>query len=621
MEVSVAFTNLAEIPAPEGAEDWEPTMVNVLPVEERAEFVTLDIKILRPALLIFNKTDTHTCSRLIVDHMKVSFQNMTLKGGINSHGSNMVFNNCTISGDNGKTDYLICVSNGGVCKVDGCVLENSEFFGIGADEGSSCDVSNTVIRNCGESLVSAVNASVTLTNCVLRKSKSDLIVVEGGHLRVQHTTMSESECFAIFSCEMSDVLIENSTCENNAHGGLAARKSNQNEIVDSLITDSNDTSVLLEEASVVLQRVKITKCNGNGVNAQDHSHVVMEDCVITETKWPSAAFCGGSEAFVRNTVMEMSEMSGFVVRDDSKVTMDYCVVKNCVEDGARICDSLDVVCQHMIFSDCGYTGAVVSDGARAKLIDCVFSGGFESAINVYGGSFAMCRNITILGPMKQAIWVHLGGSVHMNRVMIHPNIKKPLKFECIRGLVGQLQLKAKLDKDKSSLETITPGRPIHPSLKIDTEWSVIMTNMYIIGTGNYQLLSNVAKERTRWATLSASERIPANCCMCKKPAQNHYLSPCGHCIYCKECWDAADPKPTKCELCHFPIGGTAVGVNCGNDDDDTCAICWTNKIDSVFLPCGHLICKACAVQWLWTSRECPFCRNPNVVRRPIITYK
>ena len=610
------FHQLSDIPPPEATEEAEstPQTLNVIPeTEAEIEWATLELKLTQPAIIKFNKSIQHECSRIVVEHTKVTFIDMNLLGWVNSHGANINFKNCTISGKDRSTDYLISVSNNGVCEIHDCVLKESKFYGVGVDDESVCRMERTTVSDCGEPVVAVFNSWCTINNCKLKRSKADLVVVEHGQLTMSNTTLSHAECFAMFLYEMTESTITDCTFRDNTHGAVSIRNSRHNKIISSVMRDSNDTSVLLEESSVLLDRVKIMRCNGNGVNVQDRSHVVIENCEISETKWPSAAFCGGSHAFVRNTIMEKSEMSGFVVRDDSQVHVTHSIVRNCVEDGARICDSRNVVCDNTIFSDCGYNGAVC-DGAVGEFIDCTFSGGFESAITVYCGSFAMGRNITILSPMKQAIWVHLGGSAHFSGVLIHPGIQKPLKVEYIRGLVGQLRLKQRLDRKTSISQTLQPGVSSHPSIRIETKWSVIITNSYIVGTGNYELFSNVSAMR------NSLERIPAKCLVCGNPATNHYFSPCGHCLYCKPCWDGLEVKPTHCNLCHFPIGVAAPGVNCGSDDT-TCSICFADEIDSVFLPCGHLVCKACAVKWLEYSRECPFCRSQGIVRRPISTYE
>mmetsp|Transcript_16507 Transcript_16507/g.23131 ORF Transcript_16507/g.23131 Transcript_16507/m.23131 type:complete len:362 (+) Transcript_16507:400-1485(+) len=43
------------------------------------------------------------------------------------------------------------------------------------------------------------------------------------------------------------------------------------------------------------------------------------------------------------------------------------------------------------------------------------------------------------------------------------------------------------------------------------------------------------------------------------------------------------------------------------EDSYICHICQSNKVDSVLVPCGHLICSTC--QRCLRKRECPFCRN------------
>ena len=38
-----------------------------------------------------------------------------------------------------------------------------------------------------------------------------------------------------------------------------------------------------------------------------------------------------------------------------------------------------------------------------------------------------------------------------------------------------------------------------------------------------------------------------------------------------------------------------------------CQLCFTNEVNRLFVPCGHLVCDDCGDQL--RNRKCPFCRN------------
>ena len=43
--------------------------------------------------------------------------------------------------------------------------------------------------------------------------------------------------------------------------------------------------------------------------------------------------------------------------------------------------------------------------------------------------------------------------------------------------------------------------------------------------------------------------------------------------------------------------------------DDTCCICYTNKVSKIFIPCKHNFCDFCADKLEKESNKCPVCRT------------
>ena len=44
------------------------------------------------------------------------------------------------------------------------------------------------------------------------------------------------------------------------------------------------------------------------------------------------------------------------------------------------------------------------------------------------------------------------------------------------------------------------------------------------------------------------------------------------------------------------------------DDDYVCPICYRNRINCKYMPCGHTTCKVCAERTMVDNPSCPFCR-------------
>ena len=49
-------------------------------------------------------------------------------------------------------------------------------------------------------------------------------------------------------------------------------------------------------------------------------------------------------------------------------------------------------------------------------------------------------------------------------------------------------------------------------------------------------------------------------------------------------------------------------------DDKECAICLTNRVDTIVLPCKHMCsCSSCCEDLRKRARKCPICRNGNIL--------
>lgn len=44
---------------------------------------------------------------------------------------------------------------------------------------------------------------------------------------------------------------------------------------------------------------------------------------------------------------------------------------------------------------------------------------------------------------------------------------------------------------------------------------------------------------------------------------------------------------------------------------EICILCMDNRKDVSAIPCGHIFCWECILEWLTTKNECPICREPS----------
>lgn len=79
-----------------------------------------------------------------------------------------------------------------------------------------------------------------------------------------------------------------------------------------------------------------------------------------------------------------------------------------------------------------------------------------------------------------------------------------------------------------------------------------------------------------------------------------------------------------CEHCHSEIpssgetflanGDEIICEKChGDGPSEKCPICHTNEVNYTTQGCNHQFCRQCITQWFGINRNCPMCRNSNVL--------
>lgn len=79
--------------------------------------------------------------------------------------------------------------------------------------------------------------------------------------------------------------------------------------------------------------------------------------------------------------------------------------------------------------------------------------------------------------------------------------------------------------------------------------------------------------------------------------------------------------PTSSDGHHQSSCSSSSGPNGGNDENDSCYICFEKPIDTALYNCGHLcLCLECAYRlWRGGDGHCPLCRA--VIRDVIRIYR
>lgn len=607
-----------EIPAfLEGLESGKIGKIKVLPgiaEENKNKQITLA----NPAEITFDPSHVLEV-KLRITNTFITLTNMNLHGDIYCTHSCVNMNKCKISGKGVNPDYIVLAERKSRCNFHECIFEDGDGDGIGVIEESHCVIVKSTIRNCVRCCGVTIRAALKLQECEISTSGSDLLIIDTASLvDVMKCVFSKAKYASIAIYEHAQCSIIESKFMDNGNGAITVRDATIVRIVNCEIMRMKDTAILLECGSALVSGVVVDDCNGNGVNAQRGSTAVIQNSHFKGCRWPSLAICDKSIGYVKDVVMEDCGMSGFVVRGVSKLDMKDCIVKGCAEHGMRISDSTDVTIERCVVMDCQLDVCDVYDQGSAKFVDCWFGNARQSVFNCFTGGSCECIGTSIIGPFSELLRVHYGGSAHLTNIVVDPTVKGALPVETFQMLGIQNKLRPLLDKSKPVvLVTDKDKRDVHPLFKIDTQWSTVATNCFIIGSGWLEVMHNVDKHRPE--VIDISNRELGECKVCKKPA-NMLFSPCGHNLYCNTCWASLENKPKDCELCYIPIDAHCCAVNCG-EDEKICAICYTDPCDTVFLPCGHIVCRQCALEWMKTSRECPFCREQSHILRRLSSYK
>jgi hypothetical protein len=203
-----------------------------------------------------------------------------------------------------------------------------------------------------------------------------------------------------------------------------------------------------------------------------------------------------------------------------------------------------------------------------------------------------------------AVWLHDGGSGRFASMLVNTD-----PCESKEAIVQQLRRIPRLDT--------RPAVPDASLFRIETARPVVVTQCFVAGGGIVDIVrdDDGADEPGRGCAA-----VPAACRTCGRPATDCFFAPCGHAIYCIECWRRTDPKPARCELCSIPIESAVAPIDASHDDKGTCGICLCEKADAIVLPCGHLICAECGIAWFEDHGGCPYCREDAARCRQFVSY-
>ena len=574
--------------------------------------------------LIFQKQYVYSCKKITLQDVGiVEAYGFYLRGAIHVIRSSLVLNDCIFEKPPENAEYFVSLSKS-KCSIINSSFSHSHSHAIGVDDYSELVIKDSIIWKCGQSNVMVTsNSKCYAINTTLSECQSNLIYVRGdSEVTFRNCVLKNSVKKGVFSVGSTINLYDCIFSSTNS-SGILLDKSENCLISNCIFMNVNSVAFTIEQSTCNIIDTKVENCRKGAIRVLQNSSVDVNNCTFSGSKWSLINLYDESKLVCNNTLIECSTVRAITSSDSSSLLLNSCIIQNCSETGIRVIGTQNVRIYDSIISKCKIGGIDICDNGYAEISNTIFSGGFENGINVYTGGSCTAKDSFIFGPFRHAVSVHHGGFGNFSHICIH-NLSYPLKSDAIRLFAGQTRLMQELDKSIPILEVFdvniesTRIKYYKSFFRIETKWLTTATHCYISDFGNYELIANISKLKNR-NNLNEIQIDHMHCMACHKEAKGFHFSPCGHCCYCKECWEALAKKPKRCPLCKVVIEKTSHAVDC-SEDGESCPICYDSPMNSIILPCGHLICKDCAYHWLKTSSQCPFCREPNVKVRQIVSY-
>ncbi|OHT01254.1 hypothetical protein TRFO_31962 [Tritrichomonas foetus] len=598
--MSVSFDQLFE------SSDLKDDSIRV--TKGKCDFSGSDLNITKNHVLYFENSQEFTCKSITISDCSVEIYDLTMNGSITVKNGKLKMTNCHIHNPDNACDYVLAALDRSRVNINKCSFGDTEKFGLCADDRSVIEIESSSVTNT--KLFAVVLSSFSILHaydCIFTDSKADLIFGESDcTILMWRCTISRTPRLGISAGNRCSLNMNYCTVEKCESGALSTCYCERVFIENSTFSDIPHTAILFEQSTALVKRTVIYNCNGNAINSSRGSKVILSHSNFRDTTYPPVALCEKSVGFLKKCTISNSEMSGIIVRSGSKASIDKCSIERVKQCGIIVSDSNDVSLSSCFIIGCGESCLMVYNHSSVLVRSCFFIGPSKTAINVFTGGFVDANDSTICGMRDQCVWIHHGGSTRMSTTLMQTD-----EFESFEGVFEKIK--------EISLDDIKRDIPDEKIFKVESERPVISTGGFVVGRGSHDLLMNINSDDPIPGVYSTHPK----CKVCGEDSNGNHYSPCGHCLYCKKCWEKIkdDEKPTTCELCLMPIDKVVSPIDCSHDDNENiCGICLEGKVDTIIVPCGHTICYECAEHWYSDNSECPFCREALSKARRYVSY-
>lgn len=584
----------------------EPASIHV--TQGSSDLSASNLCIKKNRVLYFDDSLEFTCKNITIENCIVEIHDLTMNGSITVKNAELKLFNSHIHNPDDTCDYILSSLDRSKVVINKCSFGNTSKFGLCADNRSVIEIESSSVSNTG--LFSVVLTSFSIFHaydCIFTDSQNDIIFGESDcTILMWRCTISKTPRLGISAGNRCSINLNYCTVEKCDSGGMSASFCERVFIENSTFNDIPHTAILFEHTTALVKRTVIYNCNGNAINSSRNSKVILSHSNFRDTTYPPVALCEHSIGFLKKCTISRSGMSGIIIRSGSKASIDKCSIEKVKQCGIIVSDSKDVSISSCFIIDSGESSLMVYNHSNVLVRSCFFIGPSHTALNVFTGGFIDSNDSTICGMKDQCVWIHHGGSIRMATTLMQTD-----SCDSFEGIFDKIR-SISLDDTKRCIEE-------EKIFKIETSRLVISTGAFVVGKGYHEIITNINSEDPVPGEL-ATHPI---CKICQGDASGCHFSTCGHCVYCKNCWDQldGDDKPESCELCLMPFDKVVVPINCSHEESDNiCGICLDKKVDTIIVPCGHTICFDCAKTWFTENGECPFCREPLSKHRRYVSY-
>lgn len=613
----VKFDSLAKFQIPE---DYDGvTELEVLPTD--ADLSNEKIEITHKLKLKFVQGQKYTCKILtFADCPELELIDLDFEGPIVFNNTTVTMTNCIVQYTSEDSNFVVAALDQSIITANNCQFPGSRNYSFYITSRSQFKMSHCSASKSGN-IIAYINDAAALhaEDSSFFESKNQLIYCDTfAQLVMNNCKLYKTDNFAISSNSQSVVEAKNCEIYDIENGAISIYDSGSNVFNDCNIYDCRSTVISVYRGNFVAKDSIIQNAEGNIITASSGSHIELRFCKLYKSKWPSIVLLIGSDGIVEDTEFKDSEMGAIVLRGDSSIKAKNIDISGIKDVGIKISDGENISFENVNIDGCGIDAINISDHSIVSFEKCNIKNAKHHLFNISTGSSVIVNDATLTVPFESAFFVHAGGDVQVENSTF---ILDPVKPEIVtpnswNGIPPYEILSSDGFKQMVENEQTSPnGRNV---FRIETNRPVSVTRCWINGEPEgFNFMLNPEVLSCQWDPTSI---VQPKCLLCGNSTGNTHFSPCGHSVYCMNCWNVLEAKPENCPICRTYITKNLTLFNESDDAGELCPICYELPIDCYLIPCGHTFCRKCCMRSFYRSKDCPFCREENVQVRRFITY-